>query len=135
MCAEYASAGGATAGSIRVESRRERRNSARRAVTATSPALQLPRWEITDGKGDYRCAVAVATKSGVHHLRIQTVRRDGCGSPWVCRASGSGLEVGAIEESVTVFATPPIYVQSTGAVNVLTESAQVVSPIAPDHHV
>lgn len=101
-------------------------------VTAASPALQIPQvTDVTDGQGDYRLTpLPIGTYEVAYTLPgFQTVRRDSLRltGGFVARVDVV-LKVGAIEESVTVSATPTIDVQSTGSVTVLTRETLEVVP-------
>ena len=101
-------------------------------VTATSPALQLPQVvDVTDAQGDYRLTpLPIGTYEVAYTLTgFQTVRRDTLRltAGFVARVDVA-LKVGALEESITVSATPTIDVQSTGAVTVLTRETLEVVP-------
>jgi carboxypeptidase family protein len=101
-------------------------------VTATSPALQLPQVvDVTDAQGDYRLTpLPIGTYEVTYTLSgFQTVRRDTLRltAGFVARVDVA-LKVGALEESITVSATPTIDVQSTGAVTVLTRETLEVVP-------
>lgn len=101
-------------------------------VTATSPALQLPQvTDVTDGQGDFRLTpLPIGTYEVTYTLTgFQTVRREGLRltAGFIARVDVV-LKVGAIEESVTVSATPTVDVQSTGSVTVLTRETLEVVP-------
>jgi hypothetical protein len=101
-------------------------------VTATSPALQLPQVvDMSDAQGDYRLTpLPIGTYEVVYTLQgFQTVRRDSLRltAGFVARVDVV-LKVGAIEESVTVSATPTIDVASSGPVTVLTRETLEVVP-------
>ena len=101
-------------------------------VTATSPALQLPQvTDVTDGQGDYRLTpLPIGTYEVTYTLTgFQTVKRDNLRltAGFVARVDVA-LKVGALEESVTVSATPTVDVQSTGSVTVLTRETLEVVP-------
>src|SRR5688572_32891651 len=101
-------------------------------VTATSPALQLPQVvDVSDAQGDYRLTpLPIGTYEVAFTLPgFQTVRRDSLRltAGFIARVDVV-LKVGAIEESVTVSATPTIDVQSTGSVTVLTRETLEVVP-------
>jgi len=102
------------------------------AVTATSPALQLPQVvAVSDTQGDYRLTpLPIGTYEVVYTLQgFQSVRREGLRltAGFVARVDVV-LKVGAIEESVTVSATPTIDVASSGPVTVLTRETLEVVP-------
>ena len=133
-CADHAAAGqGQTAGSIVGRVTDESGGILPGVtVTATSPALQIPQvTEVTDGQGDYRLTpLPIGTYEVAYTLPgFQTVRRDSLRltAGFVARVDVV-LKVGAIEESVTVSATPTIDVQSTGSVTVLTRETLEVVP-------
>src|SRR5437667_3058246 len=101
-------------------------------VSATSPALQVPQVVgVTDAQGDYRLTpLPIGTYEATYTLTgFQTVKRDGLRltGGFVARVDVV-LKVGAIQESVTVSATPTIDVQSTGSVTVLTKETLEVVP-------
>ena len=101
-------------------------------VTAKSPALQLPQVvDVTDGQGDYRLTpLPIGTYEVAYTLTgFQTIRRDSLRltAGFVARVDVV-LNVGALEESVTVSATPTVDVQSTGSVTVLTRETLEVVP-------
>ena len=101
-------------------------------VTATSPALQVPQVAaVTDAQGDYRLSpLPIGTYEVTYTLTgFQTVRRDSL------RLTGGfvakvdvPLKIGAIQESVTVSATPTIDVQSSAPVTVLTKETLEIVP-------
>ena len=102
------------------------------AVTATSPALQLPQVTgVSDAQGDYRLTpLPIGTYEVSYTLQgFQTVRRDSLRltAGFVARVDVA-LKVGAIEESVTVSATPTVDVASSGPVTVLTRETLEVVP-------
>ena len=102
------------------------------AVTATSPALQLPQVvDVSDAQGDYRLTpLPIGTYEVVYTLQgFQTVRRESLRltAGFVARVDVV-LKVGAIEESVTVSATPTVDVASSGPVTVLTRETLEVVP-------
>jgi hypothetical protein len=89
-------------------------------VTATSPALQIPHViDVTAAQGDYRLTpLPIGTYEVVYTLTgFQTVRRESVRltAGFVARVDVV-LKVGAIEESITVSASPTVDVQSTGSV-------------------
>src|SRR3989454_2391230 len=101
-------------------------------VTATSPALQIPQVvNITTVQGDYRLTpLPIGTYEVVFTLTgFQTVRRESIRltAGFIARVDVV-LKVGAIEESITVAASPTVDVQSTGAVTVLTKETLEVVP-------
>ena len=101
-------------------------------VTATSPALQIPHViDVTAAQGDYRLTpLPIGTYEVVYTLTgFQTVRRESVRltAGFVARVDGV-LKVGAIEESITVSASPTVDVQSTGSVTVLTRETLEVVP-------
>src|SRR5262245_6363947 len=101
-------------------------------VTATSPALQVPQIvNVTSVQGDYRITpLPIGTFEVVFSLTgFQTVRREGIRltAGFIARVDVV-LKVGAIEESITVAASPTVDVQSTGAVTVLTKETLEVVP-------
>ena len=101
-------------------------------VTATSPALQVPQVAVvTDAQGDYRLTpLPIGTYEVAYTLTgFQTVRRDSLRltAGFVARVDVA-LKVGAIEESITVSATPTIDVQSSGPVTVLTKETLEIVP-------
>ena len=101
-------------------------------VTATSPALQVPQLAaVTDAQGDYRLSpLPIGTYEVTYTLTgFQTVRRDSL------RLTGGfvakvdvPMKIGAIQESVTVSATPTIDVQSSAPVTVLTKETLEIVP-------
>jgi hypothetical protein len=102
------------------------------AVTATSPALQLPQvTDVSDAQGDYRLTpLPIGTYEVSYTLQgFQTVKRDSLRltAGFVARVDVA-LKVGAIEESVTVSATPTVDVASSGPVTVLTRETLEVVP-------
>ena len=101
-------------------------------VTATSPALQIPQVvNITTVQGDYRLTpLPIGTYEVVFTLTgFQTVRRESIRlTAGVIARVDVVLKVGAIEESITVAASPTVDVQSTGAVTVLTKETLEVVP-------
>jgi len=101
-------------------------------VTATSPALQIPHViDVTAAQGDYRLTpLPIGTYEVVYTLTgFQTVRRESVRltAGFVARVDVV-LKVGAIEESITVSASPTVDVQSTGSVTVLTRETLEVVP-------
>jgi hypothetical protein len=101
-------------------------------VTATSPALQVPQViDVTGVQGDYRLTpLPIGTYEVVYTLTgFQTVRRENIRltAGFVARVDVV-LKVGAIEESITVSASPTVDVQSTGAVTVLTRETLEIVP-------
>ena len=101
-------------------------------VTATSPALQVPQVStVSDPQGDYRLTpLPIGTYDVVYSLQgFQTLKRSGVRltAGFVARVD-EVMHIGAIEESVTVSATPTIDVQSTGSVTVLTRETLEVVP-------
>jgi len=101
-------------------------------VTATSPALQVPQMvNVTNVQGDYRITpLPIGTYEVVFTLTgFQTIRRESIRltAGFVARVDVV-LKVGAIEESITVAASPTVDVQSTGAVTVLTKETLEVVP-------
>jgi hypothetical protein len=101
-------------------------------VTATSPALQVPQMvNVTNVQGDYRITpLPIGTYEVVFTLAgFQTIRRESIRltAGFVARVDVV-LKVGAIEESITVAASPTVDVQSTGAVTVLTKETLEVVP-------
>src|SRR6266850_2546244 len=101
-------------------------------VTAKSPALQVPEVVgVTTVQGDYRLTpLPIGTFEVVFTLTgFQTVRRESIRltAGFVARVD-IVLKVGAIEESITVAASPTVDVQSTGAVTVLTKETLEVVP-------
>jgi Carboxypeptidase regulatory-like domain len=101
-------------------------------VTATSPALQLPQvTDVTDGQGDYRLTpLPIGTYEVTYTLTgFQTVKRDNLRltAGFIARVD-VGLKVGALEESITVSATPTIDVQSSGPATVLTKETLEILP-------
>jgi hypothetical protein len=101
-------------------------------VTASSPALQVPQvTAVTDGQGDYRLTpLPIGTYEVVYSLSgFNSVKRDSLRltAGFVARLD-IAMKVGAIEESVTVSATPTVDVQSTGSVTVLTRETLEVVP-------
>jgi carboxypeptidase family protein len=101
-------------------------------VTAKSPALQVPEVAgVTTVQGDYRLTpLPIGTFEVVFTLTgFQTVRRESIRltAGFVARVDVV-LKVGAIEESITVAASPTVDVQSTGAVTVLTKETLEVVP-------
>jgi len=101
-------------------------------VSAASPALQVPQVVgVTDAQGDYRLTpLPIGTYEATYTLTgFQTVKREGLRltGGFVARVDVV-LKVGAIQESVTVSATPTIDVQSTGSVTVLTKETLEVVP-------
>jgi carboxypeptidase family protein len=102
------------------------------SVTATSPALQVPQIvDVTNVQGDYRITpLPIGTYEVVFTLTgFQTVRREGIRltAGFVARIDVV-MTVGAIEESITVAASPTVDVQSSGAVTVLTKETLEVVP-------
>jgi len=101
-------------------------------VTATSPALQVPQVvNVTTVQGDYRLTPlpigtyeVVFTLTGFQTVRRETIRLT---AGFIARIDVV-LKVGAIEESITVAASPTVDVQSTGAVTVLTKETLEVVP-------
>jgi len=101
-------------------------------VTATSPALQVPQvTDVTDGQGDYRLTpLPIGTYEVAYTLSgFQTIRRSNLRltAGFVAKMDVE-LKVGAIEESVTVSATPTIDVQSSAPVTVLTKETLEIVP-------
>src|SRR5262245_47070949 len=101
-------------------------------VTASSPALQVPQvTAVTDGQGDYRLTpLPIGTYEVVYTLAgFNSIKRDSLRltAGFVARLD-IAMKVGAIEESVTVSATPTVDVQSTGSVTVLTRETLEVVP-------
>ena len=134
VCADHAAAGQAqTAGSI-VGRVTDESGAVLPGVTvtATSPALQLPQVaDVTDAQGDYRLTpLPIGTYEvtyTLHRISDRTPRQSAPDGR-ICRAVDVALKVGAIEESVTVSATPTIDVQSSGPVTVLTRETLEVVP-------
>jgi hypothetical protein len=101
-------------------------------VTATSPAMQVPEVTVTtDAQGDYRLApLPIGTYQVQYTLPgFQTIRRENLRltAGFVARVDVA-LKVGALEESITVSATPTIDVQSSGPTTVLTKETLEIVP-------
>src|ERR1700694_5572894 len=92
-------------------------------VTASSPALQVPQVvDVTDAQGDYRLTpLPIGTYEVAYSITgFQTVKRDSLRltAGFVAKLDVV-LKVGAIQETVTVSATPTIDVQSRAPVTAL----------------
>src|SRR5262249_36768100 len=101
-------------------------------VTATSPGLQVSEVVVvTDGQGDYRISpLPIGTYTVQYSLTgFQTQRHDNLRltAGFVAKID-VGLKLGAIQESVTVSATPTIDVQSSGPATVLTKETLEIVP-------
>jgi hypothetical protein len=101
-------------------------------VTVTSPALQVPQVvDVTDAQGDYRVTpLPIGTYEVAYTLTgFQTVKRESLRltAGFVAKLDVV-LKVGAIQESVTVSATPTIDVQSSAPVTVLTKETLEIVP-------
>src|SRR4051812_14269115 len=101
-------------------------------VTATSSALQVPQIAvISDAQGDYRLApLPIGTYEVTYTLTgFQTIKRDTLRltAGFVAKVDVP-MKIGALQESVTVSATPTIDVQSSAPVTVLTRETLEVVP-------
>ncbi len=101
-------------------------------VTATSPALQVQQViDVTGAQGDYRLSpLPIGTYEVLYTLTgFQTIKRDSVRltAGFVARLD-IVLKVGALEETITVSASPTVDVQSTGSLTVLTKETLEVLP-------